>query len=269
MAERGRGDGEVSFATGGSLCKSRLRKVQGVMPNCSRCGEEIEFRYIDGRSVPLHVYGGWACGGSGRADGRDYAGYARSDESCCYLTTCPECGNEVYFIRYNGGSVWINPPLGWPWDKHRCMDRHDTPLATRARSTLAAEISADIGVQRDRLVVGVVRETETSGSKRSTIINVETGRNRSIVLLIKNNAGFLLGRLVVYDKTHLRVWWLEDRTYTFQVIAEDKPDLASPASHVAGMICPECQIMCDPSMLSEHLKIAHRIPRPGFGAVWS
>src|ERR1700722_18504806 len=90
------------------------------MPTCSRCGGEIEFRYIDGRCIPLHFSGG--CGGSARSDGYDYAGYRRSKESSCFRTKCPECKEEVYFIRHNGGCVWIDPPLGPPWYKHRCMD---------------------------------------------------------------------------------------------------------------------------------------------------
>ena len=50
----------------------------------------------------------------------DYRG-----ESVCHPAICPEpgCGEQVYFIRHNGGSVWVDPPLGWPWPKHRhCND---------------------------------------------------------------------------------------------------------------------------------------------------
>lgn len=42
-------------------------------------------------------------------------------------TICPECGADVYFIRHNGGSVWVDPPLGWPWSKHACFDQPTTP----------------------------------------------------------------------------------------------------------------------------------------------
>lgn len=33
------------------------------MAICDYCGEEIEFRYIDGRIVPIHPDGGWHCDG--------------------------------------------------------------------------------------------------------------------------------------------------------------------------------------------------------------
>lgn len=45
--------------------------------------------------------------------------YERSD--FCRPTTCPECGADVYFLRHNGGSVWLDE-LGWPWPKHGCFD---------------------------------------------------------------------------------------------------------------------------------------------------
>ncbi len=38
----------------------------------------------------------------------------------CYLTKCPECGEEVYFVRHNGGTVWFDD-LGQPWPKHPCF----------------------------------------------------------------------------------------------------------------------------------------------------
>ncbi len=43
-------------------------------------------------------------------------------QDVCHPTHCPECNAEVYFIRHNGGSVWVDPPLGWPWPKHGCFD---------------------------------------------------------------------------------------------------------------------------------------------------
>jgi hypothetical protein len=70
-------------------------------------------------------------GHSGVGGGGNYGGIGFSSRSysfserfkdVCHPTHCPECGKEVYFIRHNGGSVWVNPPLGWPWPKHGCFD---------------------------------------------------------------------------------------------------------------------------------------------------
>jgi hypothetical protein len=46
----------------------------------------------------------------------------RFESDFCCPTNCPKCGAEVFFIRHNGGSVWVDPPLGWPWPKHGCFD---------------------------------------------------------------------------------------------------------------------------------------------------
>ena len=38
---------------------------------------------------------------------------------------CPICGDEVFFIRHNGGCMYFDPPLGWPWPRHACFDDQD------------------------------------------------------------------------------------------------------------------------------------------------
>jgi hypothetical protein len=54
---------------------------------------------------------------------RGLTGYHHENSDFCRPTHCPECGEDVFFVCYNGGSVWLDPPLGWPWPKHRhCND---------------------------------------------------------------------------------------------------------------------------------------------------
>jgi hypothetical protein len=228
------------------------------MPICSRCGSEIEFRYIDGRCVPLHLYGG-GCGGSARSEVNDYAGYNRSKESCCFLTNCPECSRNVYFIRHNGGSVWIDPPLGPPWYKHPCMD--NTYVAAKGRSPVVTESALARFKQRDGLIIGIVKEAEASALKRCSLINIETGKDQSIILLMKNNAGFLVGRLVLYDQRGKSVSWVEKDDYTFRVIARLKPQPVRPSSLVLHIGCPECTNKIRADELAEHLKRQHCFPR--------
>jgi len=229
------------------------------MPICSRCGSEIEFRYIDGRCVPLHLYGG-GCGGSARSEVYDYAGYSRSKESSCFLTTCPECGCEVYFIRHNGGSVWIDPPLGPPWYKHPCMD--NTYVAAKGvRSQVVSESALAKFTVRDGLIIGIVKEAEASFSKRCSLINIEPGKDVSIVLLMKGNAGFLVGRLVLYDQRGKVVPWVDNDSYTFRVIARLKPRPVRPGSLALHIECPECISRIKAGDLPEHLKRHHFFPR--------
>ena len=41
------------------------------------------------------------------------------------ISHCPVCGDEVFFIRHNGGSMYFDPPLGWPWPRHGCFDNQN------------------------------------------------------------------------------------------------------------------------------------------------
>jgi len=41
----------------------------------------------------------------------------------CRPTKCPRCGDSVFFVRHNGGSVWFDE-LGPPWPKHGCFDEY-------------------------------------------------------------------------------------------------------------------------------------------------
>lgn len=113
------------------------------MATCNQCGEEIEFRYIQGRCVPIHQGGGWHCGSWSEPE---YATPAprvsRSGEwrerDFTRSTHCPICDDDVFFIRHNGGSVWVDE-LGWPWPKHGCFDQPHEP--TREFSSWAAKSS--------------------------------------------------------------------------------------------------------------------------------
>lgn len=38
-----------------------------------------------------------------------------------HSSPCPICGAPVYFVRHNGGAVWLDA-LGLPWPKHACFN---------------------------------------------------------------------------------------------------------------------------------------------------
>ncbi len=79
------------------------------MAICPRCRCEIQFRVIDGRTVPL----GCQCVASPVVR-------ERPEESETWQTTCPKCSASVYFVKHNGGAVWFDS-LGPPWEKHPCF----------------------------------------------------------------------------------------------------------------------------------------------------
>ncbi len=217
------------------------------MSTCSRCGNSVEFRYVNGRCIPLHLYGG--CTGEGNSRINDCSGYNTSYESTCFSTNCPECGDEVFFIRYNGGSVWIDPPLGPPWYKHACFDNGQE---TRSRASLASEYeigNLDCGEDAN-LVIGVVKSTYVDYQKAHTETVLETAKSENVELKVKNNAGFLLGRLCLYNKKEKVVWPAEEPGYVFEVRTH-KPFSSSLVS------CPECNAKVNPKNLKKHLRRQH------------
>jgi len=95
-----------------------------TMPTCDYCGDEIEFRYVGGRSTPIHLSGRWCQGG--RSDSGGGSGstrlYSRFSSYLNPNAQCPVCGASVYFFQCpNGGRVFFDD-VGWPWPKHGCTD---------------------------------------------------------------------------------------------------------------------------------------------------
>lgn len=225
------------------------------MTTCSRCGQPVDFRYIGGRCIPLHPNGG--CGGGGGASNvNNFAGYRRSEESSCFQTSCPECGESVYFIRYNGGSVWIEPPLGPPWYKHPCMDqssRHDG----RGRTMLVSQASFSGYHHIDGLIIGVVKEAETDFEGKFTIINIVTGSAENFYIIVKNKAGFLVGKLVIFDPHGKTVKWIEDQIYSFLFLAPVKLPNKYRAWMDKFVHCPDCRTRMKGKNLCRHLDSAH------------
>jgi hypothetical protein len=140
------------------------------------------------------------------------------------------------------------------------MDNAYVP-AKGARSPVVTESALAKFRQRDGLILGIVKEAEASASKRCSLVNIETGKDVSIILLMKNNAGFLVGRLVLYDQRGKSVSWVENDSYTFGVIARLKPRLVRPGSLALRIECPECINMITVGGIPEHLKRQHWFPQ--------
>jgi ribosomal protein S27E len=101
-----------------------------TVTTCNRCGEQITFRKIDGKTIPIHPNGG--C--NGRYGGRNQVRVISPqvvtktvfDDPQSYLNPnakCPVCGKSVFFYQSeHGGRVFFDD-VGWPWPKHPCTDR--------------------------------------------------------------------------------------------------------------------------------------------------
>lgn len=125
-------------------------------------------------------------------------------EDCCWLTTCPRCGAQVFFVRHNGGSVWFDS-LGPPWPKHQCFA--DDPTASRLRSRLAER-----QISRRVLFVGVVIETVITrpGSGGRVVIEYGDRQRFESEVIASADLTELPGCLVlvtVDDAGHPRLHW--------------------------------------------------------------
>jgi hypothetical protein len=92
------------------------------MPICKYCGDEIEFRYVDGQSTPIHINGGWCTGYGGGSATRSSGPFGSVVSYVNPNARCPVCGETVFFYQSPfGGRVFFDA-LGWPWPKHGCTD---------------------------------------------------------------------------------------------------------------------------------------------------
>lgn len=165
---------------------------------------------MDGRCVPLHLDGGCSNANVSRFDTL----VRRSTNSECRKTNCPVCSNDVYFIRHNGGSVWIEPPLGPPWAQHGCFE------VKANKRTAIAPISPEL-IDRfqasDGLITGVVCSSEISKDRMKTILAIAFGDDAPLSVLVRGGADSFLGRLVVASATERQVYLADQPRLCFSI----------------------------------------------------
>ena len=180
------------------------------MSYCSRCGQEIEFKYINGRPVPIHIYGGYGCGVGGEYSSSNH-NYARVIDYCsvfeeiCKPTSCPHCGAMVFFIRHNGGSVWIDE-LGWPWPKHKCFIKDAEPKWVGYFEKNVAQSN------KDNLFFGVVVDVKRIFQKKLGLSRIylalDAGIRGRVIVIVDGTTSeaYLKGRLFVLDPSKTLLW---------------------------------------------------------------
>lgn len=163
------------------------------MPTCDLCGNVIEFRVIDGQTVPLHLNGGcW--GEQDSAPSTTVRPKARRwfRTGAAYLTPnarCPECDAPVYFYRSpDDGRVYFNEP-GPPWPKHPCTDNsnHEIPLplvSAKATRPLPNSIPKWVSAGYEALCVEGARLQGTGIWIRGQLWNSNGRTSRLITLVI-------------------------------------------------------------------------------------
>ena len=165
---------------------------------CNLCGEEIAFRYIDGRPTPIHVSGGW-CSGYNRGfttlvsqPFQTVVSYVNPN------ALCPVCGEKVFFYQSpNGGRVFFDD-LGWPWPKHKCTDNPKSQSATV--KTLAQSVHTSF---RNKNGTPLDLYELASLSEKNHVVEMRfrrIGKNRSF------GASVTIGELRTWKVTVADIW---------------------------------------------------------------
>lgn len=216
---------------------------------CTKCGGSVQFRVIDGRRVPLHVSGG--CHDTALVD--SHLTVKRSEGSDCRKTRCPTCRAEVFFLRHNGGSVLIEPPLGPPWEIHPCLSSKQAGLK---KIYVSAEALSALGSNKG-LRIGVVQSTEVGDARDPTILRIAVGRIENLCIVVKGGADWLAGKLVGIVPFARCIRPLEDPSISFQIIGT----LSGP-SDMIGKGTGLNAAMSDPEVFKVQVEMQHGLLLP-------
>lgn len=111
-------------------------------------------------------------------------------DNFCSPSTCPICGESVYFVRHNGGSVWLDS-LGYPWPKHPCFDEDNYSINLKQNLN-----------ESDLTIFGVVIEVEATnpGFNGRIVVKCSDGTVINSIFNYEKDIKFWLGKLVVVKK---------------------------------------------------------------------
>src|SRR6266581_2790501 len=153
----------------------------------------------------------------------------------CRPTTCPVCRGSVFFLRHNGGSVWLDD-LGWPWPKHACFDQPTASARIPASRTFlprSVEISKDWPTRGLALVKDVLIDVE--GRARVVLITTN-GTEHTHYPSLPVPSYQLMGQLVVISEEARTIRWTRlDQTEALR----DRP-LETPRSPTKVMSVGKC-----------------------------
>jgi hypothetical protein len=119
------------------------------------------------------------------------AGFA---EDFCRTTNCPHCGADVFFIRHNGGSVWVDE-LGWPWPKHGCFDEGESSRGVPA-------FPAPDGEPASELLLGLVEWALMDSTTTTQLLVRRYDEHKHRLVTVKGDHLALVGDLVGFSRQH-------------------------------------------------------------------
>lgn len=143
------------------------------------------------------------------------------------------------------------PSFRPPWYKHGCFDTSQEPNSSN--DLVSTYQIPDIeNTDISALVISIAKSTYVDFLKTHTDVTLETGKSEMIELKVKNNAGFLLGKLCLYNKQSKTIWPIEESRYIFELY---KPP--TPSNELIH--CPTCNVPLNPKNLKKHMKRQHWI----------
>lgn len=108
------------------------------------------------------------------------------------------------------------------------------------KRTLLSHYKIDINsASLDGYSIGIVKYTRVHMTKAFTDISFETESKSPINIRLKNNAGFLLGRLCLYSHDNNEIWPMDEPDYVF-VEYESIPTNDTQVTLAECTICPIC-----------------------------
>lgn len=210
------------------------------MATCKVCGGEIIFRHVDGAITPIHLSGG--CPGPSPSGSRASAVQVKEFEHSrdfCRENNCPICHRRAFFIRHNGGSVWVDE-LGWPWPKHPCFD-HEPQT-----KTVFDGLAADSDKLRSPKGAVVLRVGFVPGNDECyALIATPTGKPTVWHVFDIADPQSLVGNLVVFSP--------EEKQLVFRGVVHR---IAIPRYR-----CFVCERLFLSTELDEHVRTAHQLRR--------
>lgn len=110
-----------------------------------------------------------------------------SSDTACSNAHCPKCGKSVYFIRHNGGCVWLDG-LGWPWPKHACyLEEASVPWFAQLQGNIAAPCSA--ATNQASIGLGIITGIQLGNAKNNrSHVSVDCGKGLYVFVAISCNA---------------------------------------------------------------------------------
>jgi len=149
----------------------------------------------------------------------------RREADECRKTSC-RCGSVVFFVRYNGGCVWLDD-LGHPWPRHECR----FVKAFRGELPLPACWPRDVKVE-----IGTVVESAFRREYAVTVTSIrlaDAADQRSLLHLAMKDRQSTVG-LVAISRINRKLWSAgEELSYEAEWRACQQCKVTYPANDIA------------------------------------